>query len=612
VGPRSYLKLECIGKGGSSRVYRVLGEDLCSYALKRVRLSRMDAASVASYSNEIALLRRLAGRKHIIRLLDAEVNYASRCIHMVMEHGQMDLNKLVQTERERVAAAAAASGAAGAGAGSAVTAAPGICMDGNLLRVVWQQMLIAVQTIHEARIVHGDLKPANFVFVEGTLKLIDFGIARAISSDTTHIVREGTVGTLNYMSPEAIQDVSAAPGAGGAPSLKLGRASDIWSLGCILYQMAYGRTPFAELPLIAKLHAIVDPGYVIPFPPCSDAALLQVMRACLQRTPSQRPTIAGAGGLLSHPLLNPQVPLAAARPAGSGSADRAGRAEAAVQTPAAAGGVAGGDSLSAAAVLELVAALLPACAGAAERSAEVAHKLLRLVQDSGAAAAAEAGGASVSLRSRVGTLLAEQGLSGSAAAAPPPAAAAGRPLAATAGAGRMPGGLLAALNRGPAAVGASPAKGACAGVVGEGPRPSPSRLRSVASARDGAGVALPRSRSQPHAQPLGLLLGQAEILERRAALRPVAPARAGEPADKENGGGAGSGKPHGVVRGRLPFGGPGAGNGLEAALRRGLSERFGHVAAAPSASARARGAAGGGAVDTSVTMDLDTTATWVS
>jgi hypothetical protein len=604
VGPRSYLKLECIGKGGSSRVYRVLGEDLCSYALKRVRLSRMDAASVASYSNEIALLKRLAGRKHIIRLLDAEVNYSSRCIHMVMEHGQMDLNKLVQTERERVAAAAA-SGAVGAGAGAAGAAAHGICMDGNLLRVVWQQMLIAVQTIHEARIVHGDLKPANFVFVEGTLKLIDFGIARAISNDTTNIVREGTVGTLNYMSPEAIQDVSAAPGAGGTPSLKLGRASDIWSLGCILYQMAYGRTPFADLPLIAKLHAIVDAGYVIPFPPCPDAALLGVMQACLQRTPSQRPTIAGAGGLLSHPLLNPQVPLAAAAPAAA-EPGCAGRVEAGVQTPAAAGGAAGGDSLSAAAVLELVAALLPAGAS----SAEVALKLLRLAQASGAAAATEAGGASLSLRSRVGGLLAEQGLSGSIAAAPA-LTAPSRPLAGTAGASRMPGGLLAALNRGPAALGASPAKGACVGVVGERPRASPPRLRSVGSARDGA-VALPRARSQPHAQPMGLLLGQAEILERRAALRPVAPARSGEPADKENAGGAGSGKPDGVVRGRLPFGGPGAGNGLEAALRRGLSERFAHVVAAPSASARAKGGAGGGGVDTSVTMDLDTTATWVS
>ena len=50
--------------------------------------------------------------------------------------------------------------------------------------------LQAVHTIHEARIVHSDLKPANFLVVEGQLKLIDFGIAKAISSDTTSIARE--------------------------------------------------------------------------------------------------------------------------------------------------------------------------------------------------------------------------------------------------------------------------------------------------------------------------------------------------------------------------------------------------------------------------------------
>ena len=56
-----------------------------------------------------------------------------------------------------------------------------------------QNHLQAVHTIHEARIVHSDLKPANFLVVEGQLKLIDFGIAKAIKNDTTSIVREAQV-----------------------------------------------------------------------------------------------------------------------------------------------------------------------------------------------------------------------------------------------------------------------------------------------------------------------------------------------------------------------------------------------------------------------------------
>lgn len=68
-------------------------------------------------------------------------------------------------------------------------------------------MLKAVHSIHEERIIHGDLKPANFLFVRGALKLIDFGIAKAIQNDdTTNIYRESQIGTLNYMSPEAILD----------------------------------------------------------------------------------------------------------------------------------------------------------------------------------------------------------------------------------------------------------------------------------------------------------------------------------------------------------------------------------------------------------------------
>jgi serine/threonine protein kinase len=51
------------------------------------------------------------------------------------------------------------------------------------------------------------LQPANFLFVKGVLKLIDFGIAKAIQNDdTTNVHRESQVGTLNYMSPESILD----------------------------------------------------------------------------------------------------------------------------------------------------------------------------------------------------------------------------------------------------------------------------------------------------------------------------------------------------------------------------------------------------------------------
>jgi serine/threonine-protein kinase TTK/MPS1 len=157
--------------------------------------------------------------------------------------------------------------------------------------------------------------------------LIDFGIAKAMQNDdTTHIYRENQTGTLNYMSPEAILD--SGTGANGQ-RMKCSRvrticsfvprrktifsqeylfstlqSSDIWSLGCILYQMIYGRTPFADLHMIPKLQAIVNPNYGIVYPP-SDEAAVDAMKRCLQREPSDRAQIIGRNGLLSeHPFLH--------------------------------------------------------------------------------------------------------------------------------------------------------------------------------------------------------------------------------------------------------------------------------------------------------------------
>lgn len=51
------------------------------------------------------------------------------------------------------------------------------------------------------------MKPANFLLVRGRLKLIDFGIASSINADMTSIVKNCSIGTLNYISPEALMDI---------------------------------------------------------------------------------------------------------------------------------------------------------------------------------------------------------------------------------------------------------------------------------------------------------------------------------------------------------------------------------------------------------------------
>jgi serine/threonine-protein kinase TTK/MPS1 len=202
VNGSSYAKLGVIGKGGSCKVYRALSKKCAVVAIKKVKLEGMDKKAIEGYANEISLLKRLRGNPAIIQMYDAEVDLERKSIFVVMELGEADLNHILQQR--------ALSGQSRS-------------LNMNFIRLTWQQMLTAVHAIHEERIIHSDLKPANFLFVRGALKLIDFGIAKAIQSDdTTNIYRESHIGTLNYMSPEAILDTET--GTNG-PRMRIGRVS---------------------------------------------------------------------------------------------------------------------------------------------------------------------------------------------------------------------------------------------------------------------------------------------------------------------------------------------------------------------------------------------------
>ncbi|KAI9107066.1 hypothetical protein K1719_022594 [Acacia pycnantha] len=304
VNGKLYQRLGKIGSGGSSEVHKVISSDCTIYALKKIKLKGRDYATAYGFCQEMEYLNRLKGKNNIIQLIDYEVtdktlldevlrgslsSKDSRVkddgyIYMVLEYGEIDLAHMLSQKWKELD-------------GYNQT------IDENWLRFYWQQILQAVNTIHEERIVHSDLKPANFLLVKGSLKLIDFGIAKAIMSDTTNIQRDSQVGTLSYMSPEAfLCNESDANGN----IIKCGRPSDIWSLGCILYQMVYGRTPFSEYKTFwAKFKVITDPNHEITYEPVSNPWLLDLMKRCLAWDRNERWRIPQ---LLQHPFLVPPTP----------------------------------------------------------------------------------------------------------------------------------------------------------------------------------------------------------------------------------------------------------------------------------------------------------------
>lgn len=304
VNSKLYQRLGKIGSGGSSEVHKVISQDCTIYALKKIKLKGRDYATAYGFCQEIEYLNKLKGKDHIIQLIDYEVtdkallkevmsgsmsNKDGRvkddgCIYMVLEYGEIDLAHMLSQKWRELDSTTST-------------------IDENWLRFYWQQILLAVKTIHEERIVHSDLKPANFLLVRGSLKLIDFGIAKAILSDTTNIQRDSQVGTLSYMSPEAF--MCNETDANGN-TIKCGRPSDIWSLGCILYQMVYGKTPFADYTTFwAKFKVITDPNHEIHYEQSSNPWLLDLIKNCLAWDRKKRWTIPQ---LLQHPFLVPPIP----------------------------------------------------------------------------------------------------------------------------------------------------------------------------------------------------------------------------------------------------------------------------------------------------------------
>jgi hypothetical protein len=155
----------------------------------------------------------------------------------------------------------------------------------NLARYLLLQVVAALEHIHEQGFIHRDIKPSNILLTKKAdgkplAKLGDLGLIRDANDDEFRLTREGhTVGTVDYLAPEQARD-------SGLADIR----SDIYSLGCTLFQMLTGDPPFPEGNLTERLfkHAEVEAPDVRNYNAKVPADLAMICRRMLSKKPDHR------------------------------------------------------------------------------------------------------------------------------------------------------------------------------------------------------------------------------------------------------------------------------------------------------------------------------------
>merc|ERR1719261_124202 len=148
----------------------------------------------------------------------------------------------------------------------------------NQVMTWFVQLVLALQYIHSEKVLHRDLKTSNIFLTEGgvTIKLGDFGISRVLEGTTEAAVT--IVGTPYYMSPEVCR------------SEPYNWKSDIWALGCVLYELCMLKHAFESSSLLGLVYKIVSDHYE-PIPSFYSQQLNDLIRQLLQKSAESRPTI---------------------------------------------------------------------------------------------------------------------------------------------------------------------------------------------------------------------------------------------------------------------------------------------------------------------------------
>lgn len=250
-----YEVLKFIGRGKFAVVYRAkkVGDDQV-VALKRISVDMMNEKAREKCLKEVRLLQSL-DHPNIIRYMDSFIT--DNDLIIVYEWAAAgDLKRQLRKAQEK-----------------------GVTFDERLVWKYFSQIANAMQHMHEKRIMHRDLKPANiFLTLEGVIKVGDLGLSRELSEHT--IQAHSKVGTPLYMSPEVLK--------GDGYDFK----SDVWSLGCLLYELAALKSPFkAEGLNYYTLFQKIANGEYQPLPDTYSEELRSLCYKMISTNPEDRPDI---------------------------------------------------------------------------------------------------------------------------------------------------------------------------------------------------------------------------------------------------------------------------------------------------------------------------------
>ncbi|BGP00276.1 hypothetical protein NBRC10513v2_004501 [Rhodotorula toruloides] len=262
----SYEAGDVIGTGSFGIIRKVVRKaDGQVMARKELNYGRMDERDLKQLTEEVNILEQLGSNDNIVRYYERFVDKPNNMLYILMEYcSGGDLAGVIQRCRKT-----------------------GCMLPEDVVWAYLTQITLALHDCHSETdakgsrkpvILHRDIKPENvFLDENNNLKLGDFGLSKAMEQAA---MTQTYVGTPYYMSPELIN---------GQPyDVK----SDIWALGCLIYELCAGHPPFHEARTQPELAVLIREGKIPDLPKPYGNHLGAVVKAMLRQNPKHRPNTA--------------------------------------------------------------------------------------------------------------------------------------------------------------------------------------------------------------------------------------------------------------------------------------------------------------------------------